>query len=309
MFRARGREFAVVAAMTLSVVGCTGGNNFVVVGKWGKLLPTTPAISPELVAVQYLRIDRDLGDGVLNDGLWRSGDESFLEPKFRAALASNGLRVAKFTGNSDPALLGLVKDSNKRKEGASYQTQAGSAVKIELSDVVPKWSFFTIKDDRAGGETLESVQAYVSVVPHLLGENRVTLRLTPLVEFGEAKRNTTPAANLSGFEVKVERESRVLDDLKLQVDLSPGDVIVVGCHAERKGTAGRLMFVREKDGKQIQSVLVIRALRPSRDDLFEQGFDVNDFFLTPETNPTPARSPVRETVQLSRPGALVRKGK
>jgi hypothetical protein len=309
MFRAQGREFAFVAAMALGVVGCTGGSNFVVVGKWGKLMPTTPTISPELVAVQYLRIDREIGNSVLNDKVWKSGDDSFLEPKFRAALASNGLRVAKFTGNSDPALLGLVRDGNKRKEGASYQTQAGSAVKIELSDVVPKWSFFTIKDDRAGGETLESVQAYLSVVPHLLGDNRVTLRLTPQVEFGEAKRITTPAPNLSGFEVKVERDHRVLEDLKWQVDLSAGDVLVVGCHPERKGTAGRLMFVREKDGKQIQSVLVIRALRPSRDDLFEQGFDVNDFFLTPETNPSPARSPVRETVQLSRPGALVKKEK
>jgi hypothetical protein len=309
MFRAQGRVLAVVSAMIFGVVGCTGGSNFVVVGKWGRLLPTAPAISPELVAVQYLRVDREVGNPVLNDQLWKSGDESFLEPKFRAALANNGLRVAKFTGNSDPALLGLVKDGNKRKEGASYQTQAGSAVKIELSEVVPKWSFFTIKDGRAGGETLEGVQAYLSVVPHLLGENRVTMRLTPQVEFGEAKRNATPAPNLTGFEIKVERESRILDDLKWSVDLAAGDVIVVGCHPDRKGTVGRLMFVREKDGKQIQSVLVIRALRPSRDDLFEQGFDVNDFFLTPESNPSPARSQVKETVQLSRPGALVRKDK
>src|SRR5262245_9435906 len=142
MFRAQGRVLAVLASAALGVVGCGSASNFVVVGKWGRLMPTTPTVTPELVAVQYLRIDRELGDNVLNHGLWKSGDESFLEPKFRAALANNGLRVAKFTGNSDPALLGLVRDGNKRKEGASYQTQAGSAVKIELSDVVPKWSFF-----------------------------------------------------------------------------------------------------------------------------------------------------------------------
>jgi len=309
MFRAQGRAFAIMtAAALLGGVGCSGAHNFVVVGKWGRLVPTAPVVSPELVAVQYLRIDRDIGNPALNDALWKNGDDSFLDPRLRTALASNGLRVAKFTGASDPALLGLIKDgSNKRKEGASYQTQAGSAVKIELSDVVPKWSFFTVKDDRAGGETLESVQGYLSVVPHLKGESRVTLGLTPLVEFGEAKRNAIAAPNLSGFEVKVERESRVLNDLKWNVELGAGDVVVIGCHPDQKATAGRLMFVREKDGKPIQSVLVIRALRPSRDDLFENGFDVDDLFLTPEANPIPARSTVRETVQLSRPGALVRK--
>jgi hypothetical protein len=309
MFCAQGREFATALAMIFTLAGCSGVPKFVVVGKWGKMMPTTPTVTPELVAVQYLRIDREVGNRELNDTLWKSGDESFIDPKSRTALAENGLRIAKFTGNSDPTLLGLVKDGNKKKEGASYQTQAGSAVKIELTEVVPKWSFFTIKDDRAGGETLESVQGYLSVVPHLLGENRVTLRLTPQVEFGEAKRNTVPLPSLNGFEVKVERESRILDDLRWKVDLAAGDVLVVGGLPDRKGTIGRMMFVKEKDGKQIQSVLIIRALRPSRDDLFEQGFDVDDFFLTPESNPSPARSPVRETVQLSRPGALVRKEK
>jgi hypothetical protein len=303
MFRAQGTGFAAAAALLF--VGCNGGPNFVVVGKWGKMAAPTPTITPEVVAVQYIRIDRELGDSAINDSVWKSGDETFLEPKLRTALAGNGLRVAKFSGNLDATLLKLLKDSNHRKEGSSYQTQAGSAVKIEMSDVVPKWSFFTIKDDRAGGENLEGVQGYFTVTPHLVGENRSRLAVTPLVEFGEAKRNTTAAPNLSGFEVKMERESRVLNELKWNVELAPGEHLVVGGFPDRTGTVGRLMFFRDKDGKRIQSILVIRALRPSRDDLFENGFDVNDFFLTQEASQP--RSPVRETIQLSRPGALVKK--
>jgi hypothetical protein len=308
MFRAHGRGMSVVAAaIVLGTAGCAGGPHFVVAGKWSRFRPTAPIISPEVVAVQYLRIDREFGDKTMSEDLWRTGDDSFLEPKFRAALAGNGLRVARFSGNSDSALLSLIKDSNKRKEGASYQTQAGSSVKLELTDVVPKWSFFTVKEDRAGGETLENVQGYLSIVPHLKGESRVNLGMTPLVEFGEARRTATPAANLGGFEVKVERESRTLNDLKWSVEVGAGDVLVIGCDPERAGTVGRLMFIREKDGKRIQSVMIVRALRPSRDDLFENGYDINDFFLTPEANPAPTRSPVRETVQLSRPGALLKK--
>jgi hypothetical protein len=304
MFRAQG---AGLAAVLLTVVGCGTGSNFIVVGKWGKMMPLAPAISPEVVAVQYIRIDREVGDLDINERVWKGGDESFLEPQLHNALAANGLRVARFTGNMDSTLLALLKDGNKKKEGFSYQTQAGSPVKIEMTDVVPKWSFFTVKDDRAGGETLENVQGYLSVTPHLQGDSRVTLASLPIVEFGEAKRNTKPAANLTGFEVKVERESRVLNDLKWSAELGSGDVLVVGGAADRNGTVGKMMFVREKDGRKIQSLLIVRALRPSRDDLFEQGFDVNDFFLTSEPNAGPSRSPARETVLLSRPGAMVKK--
>jgi hypothetical protein len=126
MFRAQGREFAIALAMVLSFAGCTGVPKFVVVGKWGKLMPSTPTITPEVVAVQYLRIDREVGNTVLNDELWKTGDESFVEAKERTALANNGIRVAKFTGNSDPALLGLDAASRVRRSKAERDPVAGT---------------------------------------------------------------------------------------------------------------------------------------------------------------------------------------
>jgi hypothetical protein len=306
----RAWRWAMLALAALPTTGCfgigEGPSSLLVAGKWSRLRPASPPLTPEAVIVQYIRVERDASDPAIGEKLWRSGSDQFLPPKLRSDLAKNGLRVARLGEHLDPAMLELVKGGGDKAKGQNFQTKAGEKIKFEMTDVIPEWNFFRFRDDAPVGEKLEKVQGYLSVVPSLKGEREILLSLLPTVEFGETRRFGTPAANLSGLELKVEREHRTLADLKIEVALASGEVLMIGGFAEQTGTLGHAMFTRDADGKAKRSVALLRTIRPSKEDLFQSGFDVNDFFLTPESETGPARSPVRATVQLSQPGALVR---
>ncbi|HVJ83268.1 MAG TPA: hypothetical protein VNC50_19540, partial [Planctomycetia bacterium] len=66
------------------------------------------------------------------------------------------------------------------------------------------------------------------------------------------------------------------------------------------GTFGANCFVREKDGKKMQSVLLVRAFRPERETLFQAGFETNDFFLSPTASKAAPASAARRAIAAAR---------
>jgi hypothetical protein len=286
-----------LALAMIFVGGCMGGlydRGVVDDGaRANRFKPQPPPVTPESLLVQCQFVERPEGDPAINEMVWRSADEQILSPRFRTELSRNGLRVAKLSAQLGPEMLALL-ENEKKKDGNSHQVLAGTKVKIEMTPVAPRWNLFTFQDGVPKGENIERAQGFMLATPSLSGAARVHLSLTPDIEFGDETRKFTVGNRLSGLDMLASRPTRVFDDLKIDLDLASGEFLLIGCHPSPKGTLGQLLLTRKNGDAGTQRLLVVRVIRPSREELYQAGYDVNQFFLTPEgdvpkTSPRPHR--------------------
>jgi hypothetical protein len=272
-------------------------------GRWNRFKPPAPpALTPETVILQYIKIEREIGNVGLDDTIWREGDDQFLPPNLRAELSRNGIRCARFGGELGSEMLALLENSNERNEGRSHQLVAGTMVKMQLTEPLPRVQLFSFSSGSPKGETLENAQGFLHVTPTLAAGGKILLAMTPQIDYGERMRTPAVAQNLTGLELKTERPCRAFNELRIETAVSSGDFLLFGCIADRAGTFGGDCFLREKDGKKLQAVLLVRALRPKREDLFQAGFETNDFFLSPNSSKVAPASAARRTIAAARRG-------
>lgn len=104
------------------------------------------------------------------------------------------------------------------------------------------------------------------------GDGRVRLELLPVVEHGEPRRDIV--AGDGGFTVKVAAPRKTFDALRLAATLSPGQILVVGCRADRPGSLGHQFFTQRFTDRLEQVVLLIRLAQARPAELFAE--DVSD---------------------------------
>jgi hypothetical protein len=299
----RGRLLTILVVTLFPASGCVSDSaRLVEANPFSRLKPRPPAASPDVVELRYIAIERDLGNDLIKSRIWEDTDEQAISMDLKQLLNSNGLRIGKIGSRLSPEMLKLLERANDTAQGRLHHGPSGTTAKIDMTPVLPQWNLFTVADGAPKGETLSDAQGYLQLTPTIGPESTVHLAIAPRIEYGPRIERRGPAPDLTGFQFRQDRAARAFPELKVELSVASGDYILIGCDEERKGTLGWHMFTRASDGVAKQSVLLVRIVRPSREELYAAGFDLDDFFLKPipQTARRRFRSSVRETMLADR---------
>lgn len=246
-------------------------------GNWTRLKPKLPDATPDIVELHYIFLERPLGDPLLNTDIWAEADEQAIPLDQKALLEENGIRMARLGANLSTKMLALLRENPST--GRRHQAHSGSLAKIQTTEIIPRLEIFTLVAGQTRGESIEQAQGYFYLTPTIGTGARIRLTVVPEVEHGEQKNRRTPAPDLSGWILRSERDARGYDELKADLDLTSGEYLLLGCYPERNGTLGHRFLTSGEGTSQRQTVVLVRAIRPSREELVSAGIDVDDFFL------------------------------
>ncbi|HTN75552.1 MAG TPA: hypothetical protein VL096_09905, partial [Pirellulaceae bacterium] len=113
------------------------------------------------------------------------------------------------------------------------------------------------------GQDFVEAQCLFAVKTFPQGDSRVRMELVPEVEHGQSKQRWI--GQDGAFHVESSKSHKVLDGLRMELLLSPGEVLVLSCTADQKGL-GKQFFAESKPGEQ--KLLMIRLAQTQYDDLF-----------------------------------------
>ena len=122
------------------------------------------------------------------------------------------------------------------------------------------------------GRTYPSAQGILHTKAQSSGDRRVTLHITPELQFGEVRQQWTSE---DGRIVPQQgKPKRLFESLAFDAILSPGQLLVLTTVPERSGTLGQFLFTESPGGAQsyddrlTQKLLVVRLAQSRYSDLF-----------------------------------------
>jgi len=203
--------------------------------------------------------------------LWSTIDEQRLDPQFRDRLHRNGLRAGVVAGPLPQELERLLRlvddqptdtvdeqvvqlDSEPMVRKRHLQLRADRPAKIQTTPQQERLSVLFSSSGGVGGETYYSAQPSLVVTCHPLDNARVRLALVPELEHGQAKRKWNASDGI--MFLNTGRPKRTFDALRVQVDLMPGQLLVLSPLIERPGSLG-YQFLTDSSGQQPERKLVV----------------------------------------------------
>jgi hypothetical protein len=233
--------------------------------------------SPDSVTLEIFQARIPLDKERKADALWEHIDEQCFDADLRRRLLANGLR-AGVVGASPPEdladLLALQSDapdsSNTRViTGQSavprvtrrvVQLNRREESSIQVSELRDEAQVLLSDDGRMGGSTFEQVQGVYSLQAEAVAGQRVNLRLTPELQHGEIKLRY--AGSDQGIMLKTpSREREVFEQLAMETELAPGELLVLGCLPDADASLGGVFHTASAAGQEERKLIVLRLLQ------------------------------------------------
>lgn len=209
--------------------------------------------------------------------LWNNVDESLLDSGLRQRLNGNGLRLGRLLGSAMDRFK-VLDQASSPETMLPIDALENVGIASELSHVsrrlhcrpyqpyrlptrAPRQTdriLMLRENDGIKGLTLDSPDCSFEVSVASRFDQRLTLKLRPVIEHGQRRQSWIGQDHSLRLENK--REQLSLGYLHLELDCSAGDVIAIGATEPAVGL-GQLMFDgRRADGIRDQTVLLIRVL-------------------------------------------------
>jgi hypothetical protein len=227
----------------------------------------TPASGDAVGIDLYVAVaERPVGDRYLNRGLWEFADEQTpfehdLDRK--SQIDQNGFRVGLLGGTPDGPFQNLLSGRNC-PDPRCVRILAGNPTSIQVGGVWSSCSFQLVRKGREEPVELQQAECRLQVLPHLDGENKVRLEITPMVRHGDQQKMPRAVQDPDGsrrWDVQVRRPEEVYGWMSWTLSLAPGDYAIIGGHMDRPESLGRRMFLFTQAEAPVQRVVVLRAMR------------------------------------------------
>lgn len=246
----------------------------------------TPPLSADTVVVETAFLKVSLDDTALEREIWESCDELVVSADLRRKLAANGIRVGVLGSTVPQGFRKLIDQQASQnpldtppdsqvtspdKSDVTTRVQVihcrpGKRTRIVTSIEYPELSCFETDDQGAvHGETLYQAVCQLGLKVAACGDGTAKVELTPEIEHGET-RNRFVAAD-GAFALQPARERRVIERLRAEAALSPGQFLLIGTSPEACGI-GKDFFTAELNSTPRRTILVLRILQTQADDLF-----------------------------------------
>ena len=205
--------------------------------------------------------------------LWQEVDELAIDAKFRRELRKNGFRVGIIGTQIPKEVQTILQNAHRAGTGnisleelGDLQSthaitrklflQPGQQSELLASSIQKEFQMLEMHDGALVGQTLHDGQAQF-VAEILDGQDeRIVLRLTPEVHFGEFHNEYVPGEGM--FRLNTSRDKKRLGRLQLDANLDQGQILIVGPQADQPGSLGHRFFNEQATAKSISKLMMIR---------------------------------------------------
>ncbi len=232
--------------------------------------------APDSVALEIFQVRVPATDEELDQQLWQSADEQRLDLELRHELIRNGFRAGVLSGTiPDKLALSLKLESELPEtkvervitgENADptvtrrvVQLDKSDSATIQVSSLRDKLHILMNEDGGLRGRSYEQVQAVYTMRAEAIVGQRVHLRLIPELQHGEL-RNRYAGSDQGIFLVTPSRERELYDDLELSLELTPGELLVVGGLPDASGSLGHAFHAESQRGPAELKLVLIRLI-------------------------------------------------
>ncbi|WP_460184176.1 hypothetical protein [Thermopirellula anaerolimosa] len=271
-----------LAAVWLAVCGCT---TLRLEGK-SPLLP--PKMSPQSVVLDIFFLRIPANDAAKVDAIWRQADEQRFAREVRDRWSWAGFRVGLLSGQIPPELAELMRVSDEASplvfeetkdndvesltdEEAPVrrhiQTKLGNRVEVIASETYDELPFFRRDKGKLVGCSVEKAQGMFALTCSAEKDGRIRLRMVPEIHHGDP--HLQPVGGQGVLRLESRRDRQILEELACEATMSPGDMLLVSCLPDRRGSLGDYFLTTTQSGKREQKLLVIRLSQTQQDPLFD----------------------------------------
>lgn len=274
------RRPLATAALLLLFAGCAR-----VMAPTGKSPLAPPQMSSDSVVVEIFSIRVPFGDAEVNGPLWQEIDEQQISPELRTRLNQNGFRVgligtqvpakiAELLESTDPAATpgGLEQTGtqvNLEESSAPLrrhlQLRAGKRGVIQASELCAEMPLLLYRNGQVRGEPYYEAQAQFGLRTYPNRDGRVKVELVPEVEHGQSRREWV--GGQGSLRLEVGKPKHVLDDMAVELTLSPGEMIALTSIPTRPGSVGHYFFTAGGADARMQKLLIVRLLQTQHEEL------------------------------------------
>lgn len=230
-----------------------------------------PQLSIDSTVLEVFTIRVPFGEENLDQALWASIDEQRIDPELRSRLHRNGLRAGVVAGPLPAELERLLRlvedqptdsldeqvvklDAEPMVRKRHLQLRADRPAKIQTTPQRDKLSVLYADRTGVGGQTYYGAQPSLVVTCHPLDDARVQLAIVPELEHGDVKRQWDASDGVMFLDAG--RPKRTYDDLRVQAELSSGQLLVLSPLVDRGGSLG-YQFLTDATGQQTERKLVV----------------------------------------------------
>lgn len=249
--------------------------------------------SSDHVALEVFFVRIPLDDQSVLPQLYSGIDEQAIPLKTRRRLAENGFIVGQVGGQLPDAVSDLLKISDdaptpdprqltvlnvtkpapvRRKRIDIYQVETPNRI-VVTGDRQRHEKLIVLYRDEVDetqavcGWTFVNARGSLLTKVHPQSDGRVTLEIVPEVEYGEEHMQPTPQEGGAWTMVSA-FPHRTFNGLRFASNVSPGDMLIMSCLADRPGSLGQQFFTERQDDVVNQIVLFIRVVQGKTDGLF-----------------------------------------
>jgi hypothetical protein len=250
-------------------------------------------IAKDSVTLEIAVGQLDPGQQADVDQLWREIDQQVLTFDVRQRLDQNGF-LAGLVASQPPAILNrLLEDKTVDTAGMEpwqiqfieqgnqktvprlilhqrIQNGLGENHCVPVSDTAPQASWIAKDGPRQTAGEGEQARGFIRLRTYPTGDSGLRLVVTPEIRHGKSKASFGVAEG--SFTYSAKQSSQVLDELKFEAQLKPGQTLVLGANRQLSDLGG--FFFGPSGGADYgQRVILVRLVHSQRDDLFESGVD------------------------------------
>jgi hypothetical protein len=232
--------------------------------------------SPDSVTLEIFHARIPLDKDRTADVMWEQIDEQRFDADLRRQLVANGLRAGVVGGTPPEALSDLMALQSDAPETSAVRVISGQSavprvtrqvkqlnrrdeMSIQVSEVQPEAQVLLSDHGTMGGKTFQQVQGVYTLRAESIPGQRVKVRLTPELHHGDL-RNRRVGSDQGIFLSTVSREREVFEQLAMQAELAPGELLILGCLPDAKASLGGVFHTASAGGKEERKLIVLRLL-------------------------------------------------
>lgn len=265
---------ALVLAAT-ALAGCTPRNtdarrNGAATTLLERIGGTGQVIEPKRCALKVVILSKPIRDWAVEGGIWSSADGQVVPPDVRRALEANGLRVGMITGGLPIDVENALNAPPPNKiDPAQFNLPDGDTTLVSLTDSHPLAAVLMNRGGVVSGKDYKDASGWFRVTASHDGPTGVALRVVPEIHHGPVQRrfdampNSIGTLNAMQFAVKDGQQEETVRELAATLTLQPGQVAVIGCNPERRGSLGSFLFTQPEANSDriLQKVVLVWASR------------------------------------------------
>jgi hypothetical protein len=236
---------------------------------WLDRLRVNTVSAADTIYIEYVLIERPLGDHAMNRVVWSETDEQILPSEVRTIVNNNGYRIGTISGMFPSELDAMIQNPHSAEGHRQRRIAAGYPAAFALNGPVPSSEFQVRLNSESVPTTVRREQAQFSldITPVVLADGRLQLKCVPEVEYHDKKFWNPIGAVGPGWGGS--KPSEKYPALAFDINISSKEFLVIGAF-EKPTTLGYQTFVSAQSTETVQKLMILHAGRMKAESFFSE---------------------------------------